>query len=64
MENQKQIISLSISLILFNNVLFSQGPPPPPPPPGLPIDNGLYFLLLLAVIYGLKKIIGHKKLIN
>lgn len=30
------------------------GPPPPtpPPPPGVPIDNGILILLLVALLYG------------
>jgi len=31
-------------------------PIPPPPPPGLPIDGGVFFLLLSGIIYGVKKI--------
>lgn len=30
-------------------------PPPPPPPPNLPVDGGLFFLIALAIIYGVKK---------
>jgi len=32
------------------------GPPPPPPPPGLPIDGGLLFLLIAAIVYGVKQL--------
>lgn len=30
------------------------GPPPPtpPPPPGLPVDDGILILLLVALLYG------------
>lgn len=31
-------------------------PAPPPPPPGLPIDGGLFFLIITAILYGIKKI--------
>ncbi|MBF8149144.1 hypothetical protein ITJ86_04505 [Winogradskyella sp. F6397] len=30
-------------------------PPPGPPPPGLPIDNGLIALFILALGYGVYK---------
>ncbi len=43
------LISTSISLV-------AQGPPSPPPPPGTPISNGLIFLLIAGVLYGIKKI--------
>ena len=33
-------------------------PIPPPPPPGLPIDEGIIFLFLGAIFYGVKKIIN------
>lgn len=42
-----------------------QGPPPPqggpPPPPGMPIDNGLMILFVVALIYGVYRIIKHSK---
>ena len=31
-------------------------PIPPPPPPGLPIDGGLWMLLVGGICYGIKKI--------
>ncbi len=31
-------------------------PPAPPPPPGLPIDDGLVALFMVALIYGVYKI--------
>jgi len=31
-------------------------PIPPPPPPGLPIDGGLFFLLISGLAYGAKKL--------
>lgn len=36
-------------------------PPPPTPPPGLPIDNGIVFLIVAALIYGVYKVIKHKQ---
>ena len=31
-------------------------PIPPPPPPGLPIDGGLWMLLIGGIYYGIRKI--------
>lgn len=31
-------------------------PMPPPPPPGLSIDGGLVFLIVLGILYGIKKV--------
>ncbi|UAB76475.1 hypothetical protein INR78_05655 [Mesoflavibacter sp. SCSIO 43206] len=36
-------------------------PPPPVPPPGLPIDSGIVFLIVAALIYGVYKVIKHKQ---
>ena len=48
---------LFIGLMLISNgSLFAQGPPPPPPPPGLPIDGGIIFLAVSALVYGVRKI--------
>ena len=30
-------------------------PPMPPPPPGLPIDGGIWFVFLLALLFGAYK---------
>ena len=43
-----------IALISTSTSLIAQGPPPPPP--GTPISNGLIFLLIAGVLYGIKKI--------
>ena len=45
------LIGTSINLV-------AQGPPSPgpPPPPGTPISNGLIFLLIAGLFYGIKKI--------
>ena len=32
-------------------------PAPPPPPPGLPIDNGILILFIVAILYGSSRII-------
>ncbi len=51
-------------LLLFSSVsVFAEKEPPPPqnqpPPPGLPIDGGIYFVLIASVayaIYAVKKL--------
>ncbi len=54
-------------LFMFFNLILAQvqTPPPPPPPlpspPGLPIDSGMVFLVLVALVYGVYKVIKHKK---
>ena len=35
-------------------VQFPPPPVPPPPPPGLPIDDGLWILVLIAVVYAVR----------
>lgn len=55
MKNFRHIL-LSFILIIVSSKLSAQGPPPPPPPPGLPIDGGLFVLLLAAIGYGYKKL--------
>ena len=48
----KTFLFLVFSFILGN--VYAQGPPPPPPP--LPIDGGIFGLILIAAAYGIKKI--------
>ena len=36
-------------------------PPMPPPPPGLPIDNGIIILFVLALVYGIFKALSFSK---
>ncbi len=52
----KKKVFASILLILTSLPSIAQGsappPPMPPPPPGLPIDNAVYALLVIAIIYG------------
>ena len=57
-RNSINIIAI-LSVFLAPTVGFSQilpPPVPPPPPPGLSIDRYTFFLVVIAVIYGLKKI--------
>lgn len=48
-----------IILFVFPVVVSTiQEPPPPggpPPPPGLPIDGVVIFILILGLLYGIKK---------
>ncbi|WP_336127480.1 hypothetical protein [Mesoflavibacter sp. CH_XMU1422-2] len=52
---------------MFFNLILAQAqtppppPPPLPPPPGLPVDNGIMFLIVAALIYGVYKVIKHKQ---
>ncbi len=54
-------------LFMFFNLILAQAqtppppPPPLPPPPGLPVDNGIMFLIVAALIYGVYKVIKHKQ---
>lgn len=49
---KKQIILLAI--ILFTTVsLHAQAPPPPPLGGNAPIDQGIVFLAILAIAYGI-----------
>jgi hypothetical protein len=47
-----------ICLIGISNAFAGPHPPPPngkkpPPPPGLPIDENLFIVLILAVLFGI-----------
>jgi hypothetical protein len=59
MKIQNRTIIASILFVLISFVCVAQGgnppPPMPPPPPGLPIDGATPFVLILAIIYGIKK---------
>ncbi|TJY34840.1 hypothetical protein [Pontimicrobium aquaticum] len=54
-------MKLTQILFVFTNVVYAyQGPIPPPPsdpspPPGLPIDNGVFFVFILALLFGIIK---------
>ncbi len=53
-------MTLAPILFVFANIVsIVQEPPPPPlappPPPGLPVDGLVIFLLVLGVLYGIKK---------
>lgn len=45
-------------------IAIEQLTPPPvpiPPPPGLPIDSNIYYLMAVAIGYGIYKMIGVRK---
>jgi len=57
-QNRKYIASILFVLISFVCNAQADGVPPPPvppPPPGLPIDDYLPFLLMIALVYGVVK---------
>ncbi len=52
------LVSILFSFIGFISVAQTDRPPTPgrgPTPPGLPIDNGIIVLFLLALVYGIYK---------
>ena len=54
-QNKKILASILFVLISFVSVAQGSGNPPPPmppPPPGLPIDSGIFILLLLGLLLG------------
>jgi len=56
MKNKNHIFS--IFFILVAAVCVAQVPPgvPPPNAPNLPIDGGLLFLVISAILFGIKKL--------
>jgi hypothetical protein len=58
---QNKRIFASILFVLISFVCVAQGgdppPPTPPPPPGLSIDGGIFVLILLGILYGIKKVL-------
>jgi hypothetical protein len=54
-------------LILSSATALAQGsnnpPPPTPPPPGTPIDNWIYLLLVIGVLFAFYKF-NNKKIIK
>lgn len=64
----KNIILVAIGLCTAVVTAFGQDqvPPPPqmrgaPPPPGMPIDNGAIILAIVALVFGIYKIIQLSK---
>ncbi|WP_396155924.1 hypothetical protein [Flavobacterium sp.] len=59
------IIFLVVFLVQQATVFAAPSPPPPttpPPPPGLPLDGGIFLLVLLSVSYGVFKLINIKNI--
>lgn len=52
---------LLIALIVGTLGMTAQPPAPLPPPPGLPIDDGLLFLGIAAITYGIYTIYKYTK---
>lgn len=52
----KKLYSIVLSLFGISAIFAADTPPPPPPPvgpgPGLPIDNNIVILFLLALVTG------------
>ena len=62
-HNKRKFASILFVLISFVCVA-QELPRPhegPPPPPGLPVDGLVIFVLVLGVIYGIKKRLEHIK---
>ncbi len=55
-------IAFIFVVIMTSGLVFSQNAPAnrPPPPPGLPIDGGIFNLVVLAMGYGVKKMKNKK----
>ena len=61
------ILILAVFFLQQTNIFADSGPPPPsspPPPPGLPLDGGVYVLVLLSIFYGMYKLNKIKKASN
>lgn len=61
----KKLLTL-ITLCLISTFVFSQGPPPlspcpVPPCAPIPLDNGISFLIIVGVLFGIYKIYSFKK---
>jgi hypothetical protein len=56
---QNKNIFASILFLFLGFVSMAQGatppPPMPPPPPGLPIDDGIISIFILALVFGIYK---------
>ncbi|WP_299098291.1 hypothetical protein [uncultured Winogradskyella sp.] len=57
MQNKNMLASVLVFFVGFASMAQSTAPPPPipPPPPGLPIDNGIIVLFVLALGFGAYK---------
>ena len=57
MQNKNMLASVLVFFVAFASMAQGATPPPPipPPPPGLPIDNGVLILFVLAIGLGIYK---------
>ena len=56
LQNKRKFASILFVLISFVCVAQDTPPPPvPPPPPGLPVDGAVLFVLVIGLLYGVKK---------
>ncbi|MDH7913792.1 hypothetical protein [Winogradskyella sp. SYSU M77433] len=58
MQNKNMFASILFFFVSVASIAQVNQPPPPapPPPPFLPIDNGVVFLFIAALIYGAYKV--------
>lgn len=61
----KKVFIIMISLLGAMHTIAAPHPPnpgarKPPPPPGLPIDDGIYIVFILALLYGIYIIYNHQ----
>ncbi len=66
MKIQNKNFLASILFVLISFVCEAQidgtpPPPMPPPPPGLPIDDYVYILVIVAIVYGIYRKIKFSK---
>jgi hypothetical protein len=66
--NLKKVFILLFCLILGLVTILAKPNPPqpnngkaPPPPPGLPIDEHMFFLVILAIFFGLFVVLNNLK---
>ena len=60
--NKQTLASILFLLMSFVCVAGPMPPPPgPPPPPGLPIDGFLIYGVVIALIFGVKKILSFNR---
>lgn len=66
LQNKKILASILFVLISFVCVAQGGQPPPPmpPPPPGLPIDDAIPYLFVLALFFGIYIKIRHSRKVS